>query len=399
MNMSRPRHPLPVHRRALLAVRYHVNRIIETIRTPFIRPEVLLVAGGASPGKTAEVEARLQFLIEHVERPLSIRTVQRASVAEYLFSSAVASAEVTQFTKATRLALDWVADLDYERNAADGRHLIDIGVVMKRDKLRVTEQLAHETLTDRIGRLRANGRKPAYLFGTGPSLQKARDHSFDDGTTVVCNTIVRDAELWHHLKPAFLVAADSLYHFGFTPHARAFRADAVKRLVESEGRAMFAYPSRFDVIVRPEFREVEDLLLPIPFGNHTDVSVDLLSHYSLPKLGNILNILLLPMGCTISKDVRLWGFDGRAPKDVGFWSNSDKHSYPEYMQSIRDAHPAFFAEHVPKGNEEQYVKNIHGDLLDERLNEAEANGYRFTMLHETWTPTFQKRRRETLGDR
>jgi hypothetical protein len=106
---------------------------------------------------------------------------------------------------------------------------------------------------------------------------------------------------------------------------------------------------------------------------------------------NVLTILLLPLGCTLSSDVKLWGFDGRAPSDSGFWANSNRQSYPELMQANREAHPAFFADFVPKGNEAKYANEVHGDLLDERLTEAERRGFRFQMLHHTWTPTLQKR--------
>ena len=61
------------------------------------------------------------------------------------------------------------------------------------------------------------------------------------------------------------------------------RADALRRLQESNGRTLFVYPAVFDVIVRAEFKDVEPLLVPIPFGEHTDVTVDLAKRFSLPS--------------------------------------------------------------------------------------------------------------------
>jgi hypothetical protein len=284
-----------------------------------------------------------------------------------------------------------VADLDYETNPDDAWALMGLGAAITHRPDRKTLAAARQTFVDHVEGLKADGPRPVYLFGTGPSLQLANKRSFADGSVVVCNTIVRDRELWHHLAPNFLVAADALYHFGHTPHARAFRADALRRLQESNGRAVFVYPAVFDVIVRSEFKDVQSLLVPIPQGEHTDPSGDLTKRFNFPPLGNILGDLLLPLGCTLSRDVRLWGFDGRAPADSGFWSNSPRQSYPELMQGIRDSHPAFFADRIPKGNEVQYVKQVHGDQLEERLTEAERRGFQFRMLHPSWTPTFQKR--------
>ena len=222
-------------------------------------------------------------------------------------------------------------------------------------------------------------------------MAKSADRDFSDGNVVVCNTIVRDAALWRHLKPDIIAAGDAIYHFGPTPHARAFRADLRKRLEDSAGATSFVYPELFDAVVLREFGDLRSLLLPVPFGEHDNVHVDLTVRFDLPTLGNVLNILLLPLGCTLSKSVMLWGFDGRAPDDQGFWANSSAQAFPELMPGLREAHPAFFANFVPKGREGNYVQSVHGDALDERLSRAEAAGWKFVMMHFTWTETLRKR--------
>lgn len=385
------RNMLPLRRRALLTLRLWLNAVLQRIRMPLIRPQILLITGQPGSPKAAEIEARLSFLVEGLDSTLEIRQVKKASLADYLLSAGVASAQDATFTMCTRRLLSWVADLDYDKNPYDGWDLAELGESISRHSWRLRSATTREKFTEHVEFLHSKGPRPVYLFGTGPSLQKARERSFADGTTIVCNTIVRDSGLWDHLAPAFLTAGDAIYHFGHNPHARAFRADALKRLQESEGRTMFVYPAQFDTIVLSEFRSVASSLVPIPIGMHTDVTVDLVREHSLPKLGNVLNELLLPLGCTVSNDVRLWGFDGRAPKDSGFWANSNRQAYPELLQTIRDAHPAFFSQMVPKGRESQYVQQVHGDLLDERMTDAEGRGFRFQMLHESWTPTLQKR--------
>ena len=54
---------------------------------------------------------------------------------------------------------------------------------------------------------------------------------------------------------------------------------------------------------------------------------------------------------------------------------------------------------TPAGNEIQYVNEVHGDWLDDRLTEAEERGFSFQMLHRSWTPTLQKRYRESISER
>jgi hypothetical protein len=250
-------------------------------------------------------------------------------------------------------------------------------------------------LNDAINRLRALGFSKCYLFGTGPSLGRALDTDWSDGFRVVCNTIVRDAKLWAHINPHFIVAGDGIYHFGHTDHARAFRRDLAQRLKETD--TYFLLPDRFFPMVADELKESLDRVIPISIGTHEAVHRDLTNDFALPCVPNVLNMLLLPLGCTLSKRICLWGFDGRAPADKLFWANSSKQSYQELMEGLRQAHPAFFSHQVPDKNPNKYVQAVHGDLLDRLLSQAEAEGWAFEMLHETWTPTLAKRR--PLGQR
>ena len=203
---------------------------------------------------------------------------------------------------------------------------------------------------------------------------------------------MRDKELWHHIKPHFIVAGDAIYHFGFTLFAKSFRADLKKRLLETDTK--FLYPSLFHEIVMREFSDVSDKLIPIPFGFNQHIHDDLRDNFLLPKIGNVLSLLPLPLGCTLAKQIYLWGFDGRAPTDNLFWANSSKHSYPECMDELQKAHPAFFSHNVPTSNPTKYYNEVHGETLDKNLTEAEQLGWRFIMMHETYTPALQKRREE-----
>lgn len=379
-------------------LRRQISRVTDILRSPVRRPSVLLVTGNAAPEKIAEVEDRLRFVLAHFDHPMEIRRSHHASMPAYLLHSGVAAADPSAISSFAQRRLDWVVDLDYETNPVDAWNLIDLGAAMSRKPDRKILEAAFQRFVRHVRQLKELGPRPVYLFGTGPSLQSATGRSFADGTTVVCNTTVRDQQLWHHLQPSFLAAGDAIYHFGSTQHAKAFRADALLRLQESNGRTLFVYPHQYDFIVRSEFKAVESLLVPVPRGTHTDPTTDLTRNFSLPPMGNVLGDLLLPLGCTLSTDVRFWGFDGRAPEDRGFWANAPGQSYPELMSALRDSHPAFFHNNVPEGNEVQYVQKVHGDLLDERLTDAERRGYQFHMLHHSWTPTFQKRYRETASD-
>jgi hypothetical protein len=230
----------------------------------------------------------------------------------------------------------------------------------------------------------------SYLFATGSSLEFAIKRDWDDGYKIVCNTIVKDKILWNHIRPDIIVAADAIYHFGDNLFALAFREDLKERLKETP-ETIFVYPSLFHTFVKRHFSGFLDRLIPIPIGNHKNITVDLDKEFSLPGLGNVFNLLLLPLGATFSSNIYLWGFNGRAPNDVDFWKNSERHFYQEYVYDLKAKHPRFFSHHVPAGREEKYVESVHGDSLDNSLSEAEGRGWSFFMMHETYTPALRKR--------
>jgi len=281
-----------------------------------------------------------------------------------------------------------VFDVDWRVNAREGWNWVDAAVWADRHVPDVAT--ASQRFQALRGRLLAEGLARSYVFGTGPSLGAAQQRDWSDGLRVVCNTIVRDATLWHHIRPHALVAGDGIYHFGFTEFARAFRRDLRTRLQESP-QVPFIYPAAFDLVVRRDLAGLEAQLIPIPVGMHATVHESFDGRFALPAMGNVLNMLLLPVGCALSKRVGLWGFDGRAPADRLFWANSASQSYTELLPTLQAAHPAFFDHHVPRHDPEKYLRSVHGDVLEHALTQAEQAGWRFEMLHPSWTATLARR--------
>jgi hypothetical protein len=180
----------------------------------------------------------------------------------------------------------------------------------------------------------------AYIFGTGPSLDRAFDLDFSDGYRIVCNTIVRNARLLRHIKPHFIVAADAIYHFANNRHAYQFRVDLEQALEQTD--AWFLTADFFVYILKYHhpraFARTIAVRTDMP-GIHIDMK-DKLAYTSRP---NILNGMLLPLGSSLAPSIYLLGFDGRAPGDNMFWTNSGENSYDELKATIQAAHPGFFA--------------------------------------------------------
>jgi hypothetical protein len=234
------------------------------------------------------------------------------------------------------------------------------------------------------------GYRKCYIFGTGPSLEKAAEIDFSDGYRIICNTICKDRELVRKLQPHILVAGDALYHFSDTKHAQAFLADLELRM-EEFGFA-FCYPALFDAFVRNRMARFKDRLIPLPMGGELDLTVDMTQTFAVPNIGNVLGHLLLPIACQLAKEIWMLGFDGRKPGDKLFWTNSTEHSYPDLIEEMSLEYPAFYHHLVPSHKPTAYVESVHGDALDQAMTVAEQNGWSFTLLSPSTSPALAKRR-------
>lgn len=376
--------PIQATYRAGRSVLYQVQRILGKL---FGKGEILVFGETISPEEVREITLRMRYYLPG----FPVHTVR--FVNRWPWRALLTLNPLLLFGKIPRIVtplakiLQNLFFIDYRSYPQDGWEWVRLTNLWYRHRPPVHR--ARVVFARRVEALKDKKLDKSYIFGTGPSLEKAIERDWSDGYRIVSNTIVRDPILWKHLDPHFVVAADAIYHFGHTSFAEAFRRDLLARL--SETPTLFVYPDVFDAIIHHHFSTLKDRLIPIPMGFHQNLHVDLCRDFRLPNLGNVLALMLLPLGSTLAKTVCLWGFDGRAPSDKLFWSNSSKHTYQELIPEIQRAHPCFFQHHVPKEDPNRYVRKVHGDLLEERLSAAEKAGYRFRLLHRSWTATLQKR--------
>lgn len=351
--------------------------------------QIYIIAPEISDGDLAELTRRASFYVPILNAG---NVVKKMDVSLSILLSPV---PVLIFGPRKKL-LNWFLlrrpgtfDVDFRTNPSDGWAWTGLSCYVRAEQIDFSN--AHKHFSERITTLKQESRTKCYIFGTGPSLEAALDHRWNDGYRIVCNTIVRDPFLWDYLDPDFIVAGDAIYHFGHTEFARAFRRDLCARLQNS--KTLFVYPAQFHAIVEKELAGLEAHLIPVPSGWRRTINNDLTRSFQLPSLGNVLGLLLLPLACTLSKNIYLWGFDGRAPNDKMFWSNSSKHTYAEHLDELKKAHPRFFEYYVPISDPNKYVRNYQGDQLEVALQLAERNGWTFEMMHRSWTPVLQKRYR------
>lgn len=349
--------------------------------------EVFIISSGEdeSIAKRDEIIKRLRYF----DNNLNIKILEKVPVKNYFDYSLLGLVDSKKFNhKLSRLKINQIFDFDYQTNHIDGWYYHYLLAKVYEKECNEAIQYGKEKLTE-LKLKHSEKYSKAYILGTGPSLEKADQVDWSDGIRIVSNTIVKDPELFKYINPHYIVAGDAIYHFGMSKFAESFRADLKHCLSLTDTH--FVFPAYFYPFCLKEFPEFKDRLIPIPQGKSELVHFDLTQRYLLPSLGNVLPLLLLPLACTLSKDIHLWGFDGRSPNDKLFWKNSSRHFYVDLVQGITDLHPAFFEKLVPKEAPESYVKTVHGDVLEYALSQAEALGFVFTMMHFSYTETLSKR--------
>lgn len=233
------------------------------------------------------------------------------------------------------------------------------------------------------------------VFGTGPTLRQYRKFEFQNGLKIFCNSMVKDKYIFAKFKPSLIVAADSIYHFGYNQYAFQFRKDLKQRLAESPN-LFFIFPFTFNNFVKREFSKYSDRLIGIPVNDKSQFNINFKKQFYLPKLGNVLSLMLLPIACNFSRDIYLFGFDGKKPGDKLFWSHSSKHDYPELLKEIVDKEPAFIKHHFPTSKSDKYIRENLDKSFEKMLQRIEKKGFKITMMHPSYTKALAKRFKNSI---
>ena len=225
-----------------------------------------------------------------------------------------------------------------------------------------------------------------YVFGTGPSLSDAAaEHDFSDGTAIVCNSMVRNRALMARLRPPIITVADPIFHAGPSRYAAEFRRHLVD--VMREHGSWLIVPRRDERIYRTHLPgDLRDRIVGIPLISADAPTLDLRSSFTASATSNIFTLFMLPLACTLFREIRIMGCDGRpAAENSYFWKHAPANQLPERMDDARLAHPSFFA----ISYDDYYA--THCATLATWLDAGEAMGKRFVNLTPSHIPALAAR--------
>jgi len=234
-------------------------------------------------------------------------------------------------------------------------------------------------------RVARRGARRACVLGTGPSLEEAYEFDFSDAVIIVCNSSVQDARLLNHVRPAFVVAADVVSHFGVSRYAHKFREDLVRVLRERD--VVFVTVATFGYLFVLHHPEVADRVI---FVNQTwkGANYDLLEDFRAARLDSIMNILMLPLAATFAREIHLLGCDGKSAdrSNEDFWAHAAGAQYHDLVVTGHLCHPTFDGNRR-RGTYERYRRSIEETI---RTGERK-HGIVYRCLRPSSIPIFRNR--------
>jgi hypothetical protein len=259
----------------------------------------------------------------------------------------------------------------------------------------------------------AAGCKEGYVFGTGPTIERAEEFNYDLGFKVVCNTIVKNKTLLRHIQPQLLAFIDPVFFFSPCRYAAEFR-----RMVLDTVREFHCYimvPDYNVPLLMAHYPELESYIIGMPVPDIWDMSLWELVGMALRRPGkmewtdkiaghkdkynfpseskfyvaastSILTQFMLPIVSSFCEKIYVIGADGRKPDENYYWTHSSASQLGDLMQTIFDTHPSFFRDALYVDQYEEYCAFFEG-----LVEYGESLGKRYYSLTPSYIPALTKR--------
>ena len=228
---------------------------------------------------------------------------------------------------------------DPQRTRHEGSHYIEAAFALQRDIPGVTaiHRQKFATFSARIGRFNR-----AWVLATGPSIEAYPNYTFEDDLVIGCNSILKNDDLLRHTGMTLLVCADPVFHFGVSRYAGVFRAELMRKVQAYDLTVVI--PLRYHRLITTHYPDLADRIIGVPTRADGPFNLSLSDSFYVKGTENILTLLQLPLAATFADRIVAMGCDGRSlEEDSHFWQHNDSVQLTRDMQSVRDAHPAFFA--------------------------------------------------------
>ncbi|MFT4414712.1 hypothetical protein ACLM5H_12710 [Fredinandcohnia humi] len=221
------------------------------------------------------------------------------------------------------------------------------------------------------------------VFGSGPSIEKSYNHDFNSSFTIICNSLVKNKKLLHHIRPNVITFGDPVLHFSLNKYANEFRNHVLETVMEYNSYCVV--PEKGADLLIKHFPEIKEYIIGIPMKSEINFPDD--KKFFVKSSSNILTLFMLPIASAIADQIYIIGSDGREKKEKLFWQHSPSVQFNDLMDTVYKAHPSFFRDRIYT---EYY--NRHVNYLEELIKTGEKIGKKYYSLEDSYIDALRERR-------
>jgi hypothetical protein len=253
---------------------------------------------------------------------------------------------------------------------------------------RVRERLAwpnYPSADTSLSRLkdRFQGARSSFILATGPSTLTVDLDAVDADIRITCNSAVKDTDRLRAFRPNIIACTDPVFHFGPSRYAAAFRQDLLRAIDLCD--PLLVCGSDWVSPLLNLLPELEDRLAVIPFKRGGPWRWPTKENPTTRSTESVLTNLMIPVALMLTDHLSVAGADGRQPTENYFWTHGVQYS-DELMQTVFDAHPAFFRDRDYEDHYDRYCQGI-----EDLLRAGERAGKVIVGAAPSWIPAFRKR--------
>lgn len=228
------------------------------------------------------------------------------------------------------------------------------------------------------------GYSKGYVFGTGPSLDRAFEFNYSNSFCVVCNSMVKNKALLNYIKPQLLVFSDPVFHFSPCRYAAEFRQMMLEAVDQFQCYIML--PEQSVLLLLAHYPNLKSKIIGMPKKNGKVYNFPTADNFFVRGSKNVLTMFMLPVVSSVVGEIYIIGADGRQPDEKYFWRHSVPSQFNDLMQTAVDTHPSFFRDRVYT----EYYKE-HCKFLEGLVNYGESLGKSYYSLTPSYIPVLAQR--------
>ena len=283
----------------------------------------------------------------------------------------------------------------------------------QRERLLGLSRRNYQALQDDLGAC-----DKGYVFGTGPSLDRAMEFDYGDGFRVVCNSIVKNKPLLDHIKPHLLIFGDPIFHYSPCRYAEEFRKmvlEVVNKyqcyvLTQEYSLPLYLahYPELENKLIgmpgpgvwEMSFSDMVKMVLRKPLqipwfdripGHDEEYNFPTAEKFYVRLTGSILPSYMVSVASSFCKEISIIGADGydpneRKPDGTSVWSYSSSSQLNDMMRTAIMTHPSYFRDQPYTFNYQIYCKNF-----ERLINYGESLGKTYYSLTPSYIPVLSER--------